>query len=66
MCIFCGGVCGGAGDMLLPSLVAASSLVVMRVRLKHSSAKSQPGDVSLVGGAVEPAPHDAMGADSDE
>jgi len=37
MCIFCGGTCGGVGDMLLPSLVTGASLLVMRIRVNRAN-----------------------------
>ncbi len=37
MCIFCGGACGGAGDILLPSIVAGAGLVVLKVQAIRAS-----------------------------
>lgn len=33
MCIACGGICGGVGDVLLPSMVAGAGLVILGVRV---------------------------------
>lgn len=55
MCIFCGGTCGGVGDMLLPSIVTAGSLVVMRVRMGRHGPESGSEEVSAEEGGEEPA-----------
>jgi hypothetical protein len=39
MCIFCGGACGGAVDVILPSLVAGAGLVVLKVQAMRDSRK---------------------------
>jgi hypothetical protein len=41
MCIFCGGACGGAGDILLPSIVAGAGLVVLKVQAIRASSKGK-------------------------
>lgn len=41
MCIFCGGTCGGAGDMLLPALVTGAGLVVLKIQAKRASKKEK-------------------------
>ena len=43
MCIFCGGACGGAGDILLPSIVAGTGLVVLKVQAIRASSKGKNG-----------------------
>jgi hypothetical protein len=35
MCIFCGGTCGGAGDMLLPALVTGAGLIVLKIKARR-------------------------------
>ncbi len=40
MCIFCGGACGGVVDIALPSVAAAASLVVLKVKAAKASRKS--------------------------
>ena len=32
MCIFCGGACGGIGNMLLPTIAAGTGLVVLKIK----------------------------------
>jgi hypothetical protein len=34
MCIFCGGACGGAGDVLLPAISAAVPLLTLKIRAR--------------------------------
>lgn len=41
MCIFCGGVCGGAVDVLLPSIVAGAGLVVLKIQAIRVSSKGK-------------------------
>ncbi len=41
MCIFCGGACGGAGDMLLPSIAAGAGLVVLKIQAMRASSKGK-------------------------
>jgi hypothetical protein len=60
MCVFCGGTCGGAGDALLPTLVASTSLLVMRLRLLRSKAltgdeEENPSEVNEESGSDETA-----------
>ena len=43
MCIFCGGACGGVGDILLPSIVAGAGLVVLKVQAIRASSKGKNG-----------------------
>ena len=40
MCIFCGGACGGVVDAMLPSVAAAASLVVLKVKASKASRKA--------------------------
>ena len=39
MCIFCGGTCSGAGDMILPYAVIGISLVTLKVQSVRASRK---------------------------
>jgi hypothetical protein len=39
MCIFCGGACGGAGDVLLPAIAAAVPLLTLKIRAKLMAIK---------------------------
>ncbi|WP_181213576.1 hypothetical protein [Dehalococcoides mccartyi] len=41
MCIFCGGTCGGAGDMLLPALATGGGLVILKIQAKRELKKNQ-------------------------
>jgi len=54
MCIACGGVCGGAGDVVLPSLVIGAGLVVLGVRAKRAAASRKSGDSSGKGESSRP------------
>jgi hypothetical protein len=66
MCMFCGGTCGGAGDALLPSIVAAGSLVVMRVRMLRSGSAAQDVETTLDDAAADSVPGESACADSKE
>jgi hypothetical protein len=44
MCIFCGGACGGVVDMALPSVAAAASLVVLKVKASKALRKSSKAE----------------------
>jgi hypothetical protein len=49
MCIFCGGACGGVVDIALPSVAAAASLVVLKVKaVKASHKASKPEEEKQV------------------
>jgi hypothetical protein len=41
MCIFCGGCCGGVGDMLLPTLVVGTGLVVTKIKVVRDKRKER-------------------------
>jgi hypothetical protein len=40
MCIFCGGACGGIGDMLLPTLATGAGLVMFKIKARKESRKA--------------------------
>ena len=44
MCIFCGGACGGAGDLLLSLIVAGVGLVILKVQVIRFSSKGKNGE----------------------
>ena len=39
MCIFCGGACGGAGDVLLPVVSVGIPLLALKIRAKLTELK---------------------------
>jgi hypothetical protein len=41
MCIFCGGTCGGVGDMILPSATLGISLAVLKIQAVRASHKQK-------------------------
>ena len=41
MCVFCGGTCGGAGDMILPYAAIGVSLVTLKVQAVRASRKQK-------------------------
>lgn len=45
MCIACGGICGGVGDVLLPSMVAGAGLVVLGVRARRQRESDEVDEV---------------------
>jgi hypothetical protein len=51
MCIFCGGACGGIGDMLLPTIVTGAGLVVLKIKARRDLHKghshNQDSDKSI-------------------
>jgi len=64
MCIFCGGTCGGAGDALLPTLVASASLVVMRLRVLRSHSAGEDTEVTSAESTAESGPDEPTDAAS--
>jgi hypothetical protein len=40
MCIFCGGVCGGIGDILLPTLATGAGLAMFKIKARKESRKT--------------------------
>jgi hypothetical protein len=44
MCIFCGGACGGIGDMLLPTLATGAGLVMFKIKAQRESRKIHDQD----------------------
>ena len=54
MCIFCGGDCGGAGDVLLPVISAGVPLVVLKIRARLTALKErdQQGTASDIGSYI--------------
>jgi hypothetical protein len=61
MCIFCGGTCGGVGDMLLPSLATVGSLVVMRVRVARACRNTRSEEASPEEKDEDPTRHETQG-----
>jgi hypothetical protein len=47
MCIFCGGTCGGIGDMLLPTMATGVSLVMLKIRASRKSRKTCDQDQDI-------------------
>jgi hypothetical protein len=41
MCIFCGGTCDGAGDVILPTLAAGAGMVMLRIQAKRELKKGK-------------------------
>ena len=41
MCIFCGGTCGGGGDMILPYAAIGLSLVTLKVQAVRAFRKQK-------------------------
>jgi hypothetical protein len=41
MCIFCGGACGGIGDMMLPTLATGAGLVMFKIKARKESRKAR-------------------------
>jgi hypothetical protein len=39
MCIFCGGTCGGVGDVILPSATLGISLAILKIQAVRASHK---------------------------
>ena len=46
MCIFCGGTCGGVGDVIIPSVAAGASLVTLKIQAMRQSRKQKAGQDS--------------------
>jgi hypothetical protein len=47
MCIFCGGACGGIGDMLLPTLATGAGLVMFKIKASKESRKTSDNNQNL-------------------
>jgi hypothetical protein len=41
MCIFCGGACGGIGDVLLPTLVTGTGLMMLKLKARREIYKGR-------------------------
>ncbi len=54
MCIACGGTCGGAGDIVLPSLVIGAVIIVQGVRASREAreTKEEGDDTALMSESV--------------
>jgi hypothetical protein len=44
MCIFCGGTCGGGGDIILPYAAIGISLVTLKIQAVRASRKQKAED----------------------
>jgi hypothetical protein len=48
MCIFCGGACGGIGDILLPTLATGAGLVMFKIKASHESRKAHDQNQNIL------------------
>ncbi len=54
MCIACGGICGGAGNIVLPSLVVGALIIVQGVRASREVRETEEtgGEPAQIAGSA--------------